>query len=379
MPDELDSQQSDQQASDTPGVTPAINGVDYTPRMPEAVRRAAARAEELAQELQIQAGAEVEAAVVGGNAGASPHELARQQDVGVEAQQEQPLQRPPEAPQPQSDDWQNRYRTLQGKYDHEIPQMRQHIQQLETLLATMQRPPAQPEAPAMAAGPVEIPEEDYTTYGPEFVDSTRRWARAEVQQDIEAMRAQIEQLRNHASQTTGDRVKDRVRAELDRDPEIAGQWQQLDTDAGFNAWLQDQDPFSGARRLDMLREAYASGDAVRTGRFFKAYLHEHTDQMRMPTAGPPQTAYPVTPQPNGNGGYYGNGAGRVDLAAYAAPGRANNATPGPGAPERRIWTNRDIQAFYEGRLKGRYKGREQEADRLERDILLAAQEGRVSQ
>ena len=36
------------------------------------------------------------------------------------------------------------------------------------------------------AGPVEIPEEDYTTYGPDFVDCTRRWARAEVQRDMEA-------------------------------------------------------------------------------------------------------------------------------------------------------------------------------------------------
>jgi len=112
MPDEPDLQQhSDQQASDTPGVTPAVNGVDYTPRMPEAVRRAAARAEELA--AQITAENELEAAVVGG----TPQELG---------EQPQTFQAPPEAPQPpqpQSDDWQNRYRTLQGKYDHEIPQI----------------------------------------------------------------------------------------------------------------------------------------------------------------------------------------------------------------------------------------------------------------
>ena len=367
MSDDANRDQHDQQVSDTPGVTPAPNGVDYTPRMPDAVRRAAARAEELAQ--QIQAESELEAAVVGG----IPQEPTEQ--IGRNTPQR--LRRRPRWQPRQDEDWQNRYRTLQGKYDHELPQMRQHIQQLENLLATMNRAPAQLEAAPMA-GPVEIPEEDYTTYGPDFVDSTRRWARAEVQQDIEAMRRQIEELRGYANQSSGDRVKDRVRAELDRDPEIAGRWQQLDTDAGFNAWLQDLDPFSGARRLDMLREAYAGGDAVRTGRFFKAYLHEHTDQTRMPT-GTAQTLAPVTPRPNGNGGYYGNGAGQVDLAAYAAPGRASNATPGPGAPERRIWTNRDIQAFYEGRLKGRYKGREQEADRLERDILLAAQEGRVSQ
>jgi len=359
----------DQQVSDTPGVTPVPNGTDYTPRMPDAVRRAAARAEELQQ--QMLADNELEAAVVGGTApeGTDPPLT------------EQPYQQPPEVPSRQDDDWQNRYRTLQGKYDHEIPQMRQHIQQLENLLATMQQAPRQ-EAPPMAAQnptEVEIPEEDYTTYGPDFVESTRRWARAEVQRDFERQQQQIDELRQYHQQLGGDRLKDRVRMELDRDPELQGRWQQLDTDAGFNAWLNDIDQFSGARRLDMLREAYAGGDAVRTGRFFKAYLHEHTDYSRMPQAQPAQTAYPVTPRNGNGGGYYGNGAGQVDLAAYAAPGRASNATPGPGAPERRLWTNRDIQSFYEGRLKGRFKGREQEAERLERDILLAAQEGRISQ
>ena len=366
-----DAPHSDQQVSDTPGVSPEAktNGADYTPRLPDAVRRAAARAEELAQQMAAEGGP------APGDADGDPRELA------PEAAPQQQYLPPPEpaAPPPQPiDDWQNRYRTLQGKYDHEVPQLQAHVRQLESLIATMNSAPRAPEAPPMAQ--IEIPEEDYTTYGPDFVDSTRRWARAEVQQDLEAMRAQLDELRNHAQQSTGDRLKDRVRAALNRDPEIGGYWEQLDTDQGFNAWLADFDPFSGHRRLDMLREAYASGDAVRTGRFFKAYIHEHTADQRMLPA-PAQTASPVTPRPvnNGNGGYYGNGAGQVDLAAYAAPGRASNATPGPGAPERRIWTNRDIQAFYESRLKGRFKGREAEAERLERDILLAAQEGRVSQ
>ena len=346
---------------------PKPNGVDpYAPPIPAAVRRAAARAEELQQQQLMLAEGELEAAVTGGT---------------VQEQGADPPLPPPPAPPAPPDDWQNRYRTLQGKYDHEIPQMRAHIQQLENLIATMNAAPRAQQAPAPVIEPeVEIPDEDYTTYGPDFVESTRRWARAEVQRDLARQQQQIDELRQYHQQSTGDRVKDRVRAELDRDPEIAGRWQYLDTDPGFNAWLSEYDQFSGNRRLDMLREAYASGDAVRTGRFFKAYLHEHTDSPRMPTAAS-QTPLPVTPyrngQSNGNG-HYGNGAGQVDLAAYAAPGRASNATPGPGASERRIWTNRDIQAFYEGRLKGRYRGREAEADRLERDILAAAQEGRIS-
>jgi hypothetical protein len=335
------------------------------------VRRAAERADE----LQAQMIAEVEAQA---QAQMTPEAeldqvIAQTQPQGLtQAQQPQPEPRP--GTQHQQDEWQHRYRTLQGKYDAEIPHLRAQIQQLEQLIATMQSAPAQSQAqPTQLVA--EIPEEDYTTYGPEFVDSTRRWARAELSPEVTDLRRQIAELQAHAQQSTGDRVKDRVRQDLDRDPELAGRWQAMDGDPGFNQWLQEFDPFSGNRRLDMLRAAYASGDSVRTGRFFKAYIHEHTD----PTYNPP-IQQPQTPQPYvgpSNGQYAGNGAAQMDLSAYAAPGRASNATPGPGAPDQRIWTTREIQAFYDGRLKGRFRGRDQEADRLERDILAAAAEGRI--
>ena len=366
-----DQTSSAESATPAPAARP---GDDPGYRVPQAVRRAARRAEELQAQMQAQMQAEQQAAE---NAAAEQQNAQAELDSIVpigNQQDEQERQAPaPAAPAQQQDDWQHRYRTLQGKYDSEIPHLRSQVQQLEQLIASMQSAPRQEMAPAPAAPPaaeVEIPEDDYTTYGPDFVDSTRRWARAEVQRDLAFQQQQIAELRSYQEQQNGDRVKDRVRLELDRDPELAGRWLALDTDPGFNSWLQDIDPFSGARRLDMLRAAYTAGDSVRTGRFFKAYLQEHTDY-RQPTQGLPSQ----TPMP----GYTnGNGAGRVDLASFAAPGRASNATPGPGAPERRIWTNRDIQAFYDGRIRGRYRGREAEADRIERDILAAAAEGRIA-
>jgi len=350
------------------GAAPAPNGTDpspspvrpadpYAPRLPAAVQRAAARAEELQR-------AQFEAENV-----PQPDEASRELDEAAA----------PAAPVQSEESWQSRFRTLQGKYDAEVPTLHNQIRQLEHLITTMRSPPERAVA-YVPAEPVpdldtEIPEEDYTTYGNDFVDSTRRWARAELAPVVKSLQQQVAELRGFYQQSTGDRMKDRVRAELDRDPDLSGRWQHLDTDAGFNQWLSEYDQFSGNRRLDMLREAYAGGDAVRTGRFFKAYLQEHTDN-RHPPLDTSQTLLPVTRAQDGNG-YYGNGAGSVDLSAYAAPGRASNATPGPGAPERRFWTNRDIQAFYGDRMRGRYRGREQEADRLERDILAAAAEGRI--
>jgi hypothetical protein len=173
-----------------------------------------------------------------------------------------------------------------------------HIQHLEGLIATMQSAPAQPAPPP--ASEVEIPEEDYTTYGPDCVESTRRWARAEVQQDLARQQRQIDELRNRDAQFSGDRTKDKVRAELNRDPEIGPYWEQMDGDPAFNAWLADFDPFSGRPRLEMLHGLCQRRRGAHR-QIFQAFLHEHTDLSRAPAARR-LTPYPVTRPPQSGGG-----------------------------------------------------------------------------
>lgn len=324
----------------------------YEPKIPAAVRRAAARADELMAEQQQQQDAA---------------RAADEQQQQQEQQQPQPEQPPPVPPEDES--WQHRYRTLQGKYDSELPSLRAQVQQLEHLIATMHSAP--PLQPAPAEPQPELPaisEEDYAAYGPDFVDSSRRWAQAEIAPVRQELQQQIADLQARQQQLAAERLQSRVEAELEADPELAGRWRAIDRDQRFHNWLAEPDPFSGAQRLQILRQAFAGGDAVRTGRFFKAYLAEQTAPAYTP--GPPLQTPPVT----GNGHY---GAGQVDLAAYASPGRTSNATPGIGAQTQRIWSNREIAAFYHDRLRGRFKGREAEANALDEDIVAAGREGRI--
>src|SRR5215471_1284508 len=341
----------------------------YAPPLPKAVRQRAQAADKLHREILGIADSpeEGQPPAPGPAEGGEPPPAIN--DPPASSPPSQPPGAPPEgAPS----DWEHRYRSLQGKYDREIPQMRAQIQSLEGLIATMRTAPPPPQLPPPETvrniNPV-IPEEDVQAYGPELVEASRRWARAEVRAELDQLHSEISTLRQGQTRQEAQASTNRLESELSQDPDLGnGVWQRLNHDANYIQWLQEVDPFSGVTRYVMLNHAYQNGDASRTAAFFKAYLREHTDCYRPPP--PPPHTY--------NNGYVPPvDAGQPPrLEDFAAPGRGS-ATPGGGAPERRIWTNRDITAFYHDRTRGKYRGREEEADRLERDIFAAAVEGRV--
>jgi hypothetical protein len=337
------------------------------PVVPEQVRRQAARAEELQREL---AGERVETR---GDEARLPTEAVPPRgddaDAGFVAE---PAATPPPEPVVRSQtDWEQRYRTLQGKYDTEIAGLRAQVAGMERLLATMQHPPPEITPPAQLA-PRGFDQGDIDLYGEDFLQAAARAAAAHYEPVIARLEDTIRRLEggqnNLQSQTTRDRVFDA----LDKDPELTG-WQQINTSPEFMNWLQGIDEYAGVPRNQMLQHAYSNGDAIRTGRFFKKYMAEHTVP-RTPTTGS-QTGQRLRPPPGGNGHAASAGTRLEDLVV---PGRAAGGSGGSdGAPQPRIWSRPEISRFYRDRTEGRYRGREQESELLERDILAAASEGRV--
>ena len=61
-----------------------------------------------------------------------------------------------------------------------------------------------------------------------------------------------------------------------------------------------------------------------------------------------------------------------------APGKPKGGRPPIGAQdEKRIWTEGEIEQFYADRQAGAYKGKKDEADKIERQIFAAISDGRV--
>lgn len=323
--------------------------------IPPAVRRAARRADEAARAAGVMNVPEVVDEVL--NQPIVEH-------VAAEAPPVEPVAEPLAA-EPVVE-WEQRYRTLQGKYDSELPQLRGQVASLERLIANMQpmsrEPTPVPAHTNGAATATIIPPEDVEAYGEELITAARGWARAELQPRIDALEQKFGQLEGGQREIQTLTAQQRVQMALDADPALSGKWRQLNNDPDFIAWTQQVDPFSGQVRQNLLGDAYARGDAARTGRFFTTYLAEHTAVA--------VAALPAVHTP-------GSGAGRPTLEDMAAPGRATGQVAGGAPVEKRIWTNRDIQAFYRDRAAGRWAGREQEAARMEQDLFAAMPEGRV--
>lgn len=350
---------------------PLDNAQEYANVIPEAVRRQAARAEEIARSIGAAPQPEGEgapAAPEGTPAAEQVTEPVIADGGTIVAPAAPPAPATPAAPAAPTVDWEQRYRTLQGKYDSEIPRLTGQVESLQQIISGMQERRPEP-TPAPAAPPAQenttvvVPQEDVETYGEELVSASRRWARAEVAKEIADLRNEITQLRGAQQQTAQMTTQEHVLNALDNDPSLTGKWRQVNEDPQFIAWLNQVDPFTGQQRKVLLRDAFSRGDVNRTGAFFKAYLAEHTAVTQDPPPAPP-----IPPEP---------GAGRPSLEDLAAPGRASGPAPAGAPAEKRIWSNQDISAFYRDVRRGVYEGREAEKLRLEQDIFAATTEGRI--
>jgi hypothetical protein len=271
----------------------------------------------------------------------------------------------PPAPQPAPEvDWQHRYNSLKGRFDQQASQLASataRIANLEATIASLNKPPAPPKAqeqPATLVKPEEV-----TEYGPDFVDFVKRAAKEAVAPELkgfDTLRADIDSVKStvgQVSKVTAATAHEKFLADMTKS---LPNWPEINKNPDFLAWLALPDPLSGAIRKQMLDDAYGRRDARRVLAFFNGFLKEVAGR----PAEPPPGQSPQTPP------------GKVTLESLAAPGKANGTPPTPPA-EKPTFTRAQITAFYNDRSRGAYRGREEEAEKIELAIFAAQKEGRV--
>jgi hypothetical protein len=338
--------------------------------IPPAVRRLGEQSERLMREQAAQQNPQAEKPAEGEGEKPPAREQPRHYQPPAQPQAQPPAQPQVEQQPAQTPDWEQRFNTLQGKYNAEIGQAvdrartaEQRVSDLERRFQQMQvqtlPPPAAPASPT-----VEIPAEDIEAYGAELPDAARRWARAEVAPEIAQLRQQVNELRGTTQMSLVERNRERVRQGLSG---WRADWETINKDQAFLDWLKGDDPMSGQNRSELLHNAYDNGDVNRTAAFFRAFIHdsgkyagtEHT------AAQPSAQAAPHTPA----------GAG-PSLQDLAAPGRGRPASPGAPA-DKRTWSGKEIETFYAESSRGKFRGREAEYARIEAEIEAAMREGRI--
>jgi hypothetical protein len=352
-------------------------------RTPEAVLAAAKRAEELhkslygapdpdaqqeseAPEAQTQANApeggtiqpvEPTGTPPGPDTSAPPPTAAP--DGGAAAQ---PVQ-PPQA-EPPKEDWEAKYRVLQGKYNSEVPRLAADLRAMRQQLDELQQArTAAPQTPPAASPDNQkkevVTNEEVEEYGEDLINLIRRVARAEAAQIETMLKPKIEQVEGRVVETVQRQASQNVFSVLDRDVQ---DWREINKSPDFVEWLSQSDPYVGDTRKNLLMSAFQEGDADRVAAFFKGYLAHRQ------LVSPPPPAPAATPAP----------APAVTLEQLAGPASGPTGAPTPPPPRgAQIVTRAEVQKFYNDVAAGVYRKDPERKAQIEAQIAAALREGRI--
>ena len=196
--------------------------------------------------------------------------------------------------------------------------------------------------------------EDEDLLGAEALDAMKKAALAtKVEQKEDPRIAQLEKKLAMQEAKEAERKKleaERAQAqsmeELTRKlKELVPNFEQIDTDDAFGAYLNDMDDYSDNIRMDLFQTAVRNGDVAGTARFYKGFMESTNktsvfDEHIMPT---------------------GDGADDSD----------------PSRRVKKMFHISEYNKFMDDYSKGRYRGREKEAQKLEKMYDKAYLEGRI--
>ena len=261
------------------------------------------------------------------------------------------------------DDFEHKYKVLQGKYNREVTDLRARADAQEALLtrvmaeqSRMPAPVAPPPAPVKPEDRFKalgVTEKELADYGNELVDLVDRVSTNATMAEIRQLRQDIQALKANAA-TVGtvvaETAQQKVFDALFRD--VGQQWVQINTSDEFLAWLADVDVFSGTSKLVGLQNAFKNNDAARVVAIFRAYVDGKTPAGST-SQGP-----------------------AVSRETLIAPGAARGSTgEAPGATGGKIWSEADIRDFYQRARKGKIPADEYAA--TEAEINRAMGENRI--
>ncbi|MFW6437397.1 MAG: hypothetical protein ACOCZ7_00170 [Armatimonadota bacterium] len=253
------------------------------------------------------------------------------------------------------------HRTLRGKYDAEVPRLTRELRQ-----AQADRDEAQKEAENLrqqiesagsaagdsAAGGSDRLKELEEEYGPDFMEAVRLVVKHEygeskkADQPRQPQQPQKEQRQDSPEPSgQGEQIPAHVFSELDG---LVPDWRKIDVREDFISWLDGTDPFSGVVRKQALHNAARQGDSVRVASIFEEFKER---------AGLDRPAAHSRQQQDS----------QAELERQVAPGKGKGQASRE-AP-RAQYTVQDYQNLQEEVRRGKWRGREKEAEEKERAIL----------
>jgi hypothetical protein len=273
-------------------------------------------------------------------AGEPPQEAAAAQQQEAMPQDQQPQAQPPAgetAPEKKPDNWEQKFRTLQGKYDSEVPALHKQLAAMRDEIETLK-----------TQGQQQAEEQQ------EEVEDPYKQLREEYPEDIvdalANLRAENRELREQLTGFREDTVRSEQQIFMDRLTTAIPDWQQVDADPGFNAWLDTKPhPRASETYRNMLSNAGRSRDIAGITDLVNEWRQQSKGSAATGDAAPPPNTPPVIPNTSG--------------------GEAGPASDSP------TFTVAQIEEAYRDAALGRIKPEDMAA--LENQFRVAQESGRI--
>ena len=279
---------------------------------------------------------------------------------------EEPVVVPPtEIPQVDEEEerYRDRYMSLKGKYDAEVPRLASELRELRNELTQFKTTPKQDLPPVDNTTDDRI-EKLRTEYGDDFIEDWKALIAKEIKSAIEPIKqqtqiveesqAQVAQREfitalNQASPTGWENLwESHVQAKNGLAPQ----------DPAFTAFLSKQDPNGFYTYGEILDQANLNWDANKMAKVYKLYVDSKTPQVQPVTQQTLQPTAPITPAQE----------------AMVAPARTTTQ-PTPVTDDSIIWTSTMINDFKRDDRLGKYS--KEDSDALWDDLVLAPSQGRI--
>ena len=280
-----------------------------------------------------------------------PEAEAKQEPATEPVKEEKPTQ--PVTQEISEDAWQQKYRTLEGKYSAEVPRLNAQVKdlmaQLNQLQEAMRKPEPKKEEPEIQK---LVTDADVEAFGSDLIEVQRKVAREvamEFKKDIDALRAENADMREKLTQT-GSQVG---AVSFDtRLYQLVPDFEEINVDPKWVAWLEEVDPILRGPRKLVAQEAFNRGDVEAVRDYVKMFR---------------QT---LAPSDKSN-------AKQAELERQIQPNRSASSAP-PSSQKGRIFTTKDIEKMFEKAAKLNATQKFDEAIKLEAEIDAAYMEGRVT-
>lgn len=332
--------------------------------LPEQVRKQVEQADEIVRQLSLVPSSDAEVTAPEVTPADTPQDVEPVTAAPVASTTPAQLEMDLE---PSADEWETKYKVLQGKYNAEVPRLQgqlrdfqTHVDRLQGAMSVLQNAPAPAAvAPAVPKTTSKLKPEEVEEYGADFIDMIERAALQRVTPQMEEMQNTIKNLVGQLSGQVSNVAQKQHQTDEQRFFARVGEgvpnWQEINVTPEWLSYLNEPDPMTGITRQVYLDDARRSLDVGRVVNIFKAFTGNTT------VSEPDTTSAPK----------------RSDaLAKQVQPGRTKAAAPASLAPAGPVSRN-DITKLYDDHRKGVYKGKEDEFRRKEIALLDAINSGRL--